>query len=98
MASTESSSIGTQEIINQKLEEKEMKEVEIESDDLDSDEGDSTASLRAREEAEAAIELEKLAQMNAFKFFCLLFKQFCNSTDRSHFNPLFFLTKPRNHS
>lgn len=68
MSSTESSSIGTQEIINQKLEEKEMKEVEIDSDDLDSDEGDSTASLRAREEAEAAIELEKLAQMNGFNF------------------------------
>ncbi len=69
MSNTESASIGTQEIISQKAEEKEMKEIETaEADDLDSDEGDSTASLRAREEAEAAIELEKLAQMNGFNF------------------------------
>ncbi len=68
MSSTESSAIGSHDMINQKVQEKEMKEVEIDSDDLDSDEGDSAASLRAREEAEAAIELEKLAQMNGFNF------------------------------
>ena len=68
MSSTESSAMGTHDIINQKVQEKEMKEVETDADDLDSDEGDSTASLRAREEAEAAIELEKLAQMNGFNF------------------------------
>ncbi len=68
MSSTESAAMGTHDLINQKVQEKEMKEVEIDSDDLDSDEGDSAASLRAREEAEAAIELEKLAQMNGFNF------------------------------
>jgi hypothetical protein len=67
MSSTESSAIGSQDIV--KTQEKEMKEVEnLDSDDLDSDEGDSAAALRAREEAEAAIELEKLAQMNGFNF------------------------------
>lgn len=67
MSSTESSAIGSQDIV--KAQEKEMKEVEnLDSDDLDSDEGDSAAALRAREEAEAAIELEKLAQMNGFNF------------------------------
>ena len=68
MSSTESSAMGTHDIINQKVQEKEMKEVETDADDLDSDEGDSVASLRASEEAEAAIELEKLAQMNGFNF------------------------------
>ncbi len=67
MSSTEASAIGSQDIV--KTQEKEMKEVEnLDSDDLDSDEGDSAAALRAREEAEAAIELEKLAQMNGFNF------------------------------
>lgn len=67
MSSTESSAIGSQDIV--KAQEKEMKEVEnSDSDDLDADEGDSAAALRAREEAEAAIELEKLAQMNGFNF------------------------------
>lgn len=67
MSSTESSAIGgSQSIV--KNQEKEMKEVEnLDSDDLD-DDGDSAAALRAREEAEAAIELEKLAQMNGFNF------------------------------
>lgn len=67
MSSTESSAIGSQDIV--KTQEKEMKDVEsMDSDDLDSDEGDSAAALRAREEAEAAIELEKLAQLNGFNF------------------------------
>jgi len=66
MSSTESSAIGSQDIV--KAQEKEMKEVEnLDSDDY-SDDGDSAATLRAREEAEAAIELEKLAQMNGFNF------------------------------
>lgn len=67
MSSTESSSIGSQDIV--KIQEKEMKEVDnLDSDDLDGDDRDSAAALRAREEAEAAIELEKLAQMNGFNF------------------------------
>jgi hypothetical protein len=72
MSDTESSTIGhqsMQDAINQKLEDKEMKDNEaLDSDDLDSDEGESALSAREREEAEAALELEKLAQMNGFNF------------------------------
>lgn len=70
MSSTESSAMGTRETIQPKIEEKEIKDIEsMDSEDLDSDEGESSAAtLRAREEAEAAIELEKLAQMNGFNF------------------------------
>lgn len=72
MSNTESSTIGSQ--INSqdqdivKMQEKEMKEVDNLDSDDDGDETDSAATLRAREEAEAAIELEKLAQMNGFNF------------------------------
>jgi len=69
MSGTEAASISAQEIAHQKQQEKEMKEIESnDSDDLDSDDMDSQATLRAREEAEATLELEKLAQMNGFNF------------------------------
>lgn len=55
-----------------KGEEKEFKKIEREidhdSDDMDSDDNESGDSLRAREEAEATLELEKLAQSGGFNF------------------------------
>lgn len=69
MSGTESSSVfADQEALKIKPEEKEIKELSADSDDLEGDESESNESLRAREEAEAAIELEKLAQMNGFNF------------------------------
>lgn len=58
-----------QEMQSRKVQEKELKDSDgLDSDDMDSDDLDSAASIRAREEAEAAIELEKLAQTNGFNF------------------------------
>lgn len=69
MSGTESSSVFTdQESLKIKPEEKEIKELSADSDELDADDNESNESIRAREEAEAAIELEKLAQMNGFNF------------------------------
>ncbi len=68
MSGTDAATISAQELAQIKQQEKEMKELDSDSDDLDSDDLDSQASLRAREEAEATKELEKLAQMTGFNF------------------------------
>jgi hypothetical protein len=72
MPNTETSSIGNsiapqEPVTKSKVEEKDLREEALDADD-DSDESLTGASARAREEAEAAIELEKLAQMNGFNF------------------------------
>ncbi len=68
MSGTDAATISAQELAQIKQQEKEMKELDSDSDDLDSDDLDSQASLRAREEAEATKELEKLAQITGFNF------------------------------
>ena len=59
-------SIATQET-KSKVEEKDLREDVLTDEDDDGDE-ENGASALAREEAEAAIELEKLVQMNGFNF------------------------------
>ncbi|MBC7420314.1 MAG: hypothetical protein H7328_06250 [Bdellovibrio sp.] len=69
MPGTDTASIGTSiasQETKSKVEEKDLRDDVLADDE---DDGEETgASARAREEAEAAIELEKLAQMNGFNF------------------------------